>query len=432
MNRFFSGSNKLLAIGIIIVLVIALGLTLFILRQQQNLQQEAAGDPDLVVPLFQLTDAGGNVRSTFNPGEEIYVRITIKNQGGSRGESLDGSTRSQIYANSPDPVSINTASDIGVVMTNGEFGTGAENTYNSIYGGQGEFAFTENRSWTAWGTGDFTARIFVNFNGNVSESSLDNNQATFSYTVTDTPIYKSGTTQSSQPSGFNTFVCDSRTVNSVTACVVSGPVNGNAYARITNNGSTTRKVGAAAYQAYYDYPDPYPTCLPSECPREYDWIWTQTIYSAQTTNLAPGATTYITLPVPSCNWQIDAFLGDTLLSYKPPNQFYSGLGTYIDGWLEQYNGIEECKPFQPTPTPTPTVSAPPSPTLSLTPTLTPSLTPTGTLSPSPTPSNTPTPTNTPIPTPTPTVTITVTPTPTVCPVPEGVLNVRIECPFCDL
>lgn len=53
--------------------------------------------------------------------------------------------------------------------------------------------------------------------------------------------------------------------------------------------------------------------------------------------------------------------------------------------------------------------------------------------PTPTPTTpAPTATRTPTPSPSVTVTPTVSPTPSSCPVPEEVLNVRIDCPFCDL
>lgn len=414
-------SKRIIAVILGIFLVVALGVAVYFLQQQQDIRQRAAGEPDLVVSGFQLTDSGGNVRTTFNPGEEIYVRVRLQNAGGATATSPTGRTVTQIYSNSPNPVTPNTPSNVGVTLDNGQFSSGAEYTYGSIYGGERESLFDQNRSWTAEDTGTFTARAYINSNGNATEGDLTNNQATVQYTVTTTPQFLSGSIRATPPPGFTDYPCDNLTRNGITACVVTGPVNGEAFARFVNNTGSTQLVGAAAYQAYYDYPSVEPTCSPSECIREYDWIWTQTLYSARITNLSPGETTYIRVPVPSCNWQVDAFIGDIIPSFVPPNQFYSGQGTYIDGWLEQYNGIQECEPDIPEfPSPTPT----PNPTL----------TPTGTLTPSPSPTLTPTLTPSPTGTltPTPTSTITPTPTVTVCPVPEEVLNVRVECPFCDL
>lgn len=409
-------SRRFIAFLILFIVAIAIPLTLFLLSQQQDIRQRAAGEADLVVTGFQLTDAGGNVRTEFNVGEEIYVRVRIKNQGTTGALSPDQKTYTQIYSDAPNPVTPNTPSDVQVSMQNGQFGAGAEYVYNSIYGGEREFAFKQERSWNK-PAGSYVARIFVNYNGNASESTLTNNQAKIEYTVTSQALYLSGTSSSSKPSDFPA-TCDERTVGSFTGCVVSGSINGRTYVKIKNNSSTTKKVGGVVYKAYYDYPDPYPNCSTSECPREYDWIWTQTIYSAKTLNLAGGSTTYIALQVPNCNWQGEAFFGDLLLSFKPPNQTYSGKGTFIDGWLEQYNGIKECQPDQP-PFPSPT----PTPTNTLTPTLTPTLPPDV---PTPTRTPSPTPTLTPVPSP------TNTPTPTACPVPQKVQNVRIECPFCGL
>ncbi len=83
-----------------------------------------------------------------------------------------------------------------------------------------------------------------------------------------------------------------------------------------------------------------------------------------------------------------------------------------------------------TPTPRPTSTLTPRPTATLTPR--PTLTPTR--GPSATPTMTPEPTNTPTPRPTETPEPTrVFPTPSIssCPVPERVLNVKVECPFCE-
>ncbi len=78
----------------------------------------------------------------------------------------------------------------------------------------------------------------------------------------------------------------------------------------------------------------------------------------------------------------------------------------------------------PTRTPTPRPTRTPTPRPTLTPTRGPSATPS--LSPRPTRTPTPQPTETPAPTleiPTPSITS--------CPIPERVLNVKIECPFCE-
>lgn len=78
----------------------------------------------------------------------------------------------------------------------------------------------------------------------------------------------------------------------------------------------------------------------------------------------------------------------------------------------------------PIPTSTPTSTPTPRPTATPTPTVTPTPRPTATLTPAPTLTLTSTPTPRP----------TATPTPTqipICPVPNAVTNVRIECPYCQ-
>lgn len=99
----------------------------------------------------------------------------------------------------------------------------------------------------------------------------------------------------------------------------------------------------------------------------------------------------------------------------------------------------------PTKTPTPTPSRTPTPTPTKTPTPTPSPTKTPTPSPTKTPTpvpsatvtptttRTPTPTVTPVPsaTVTPAPSSTITPTPSMCPKPNAVTNIRINCPLCQ-
>ncbi len=67
---------------IFLTLLVGIPLAVFLVQQRQNIRQQAATEPDLVVESLQLTDAGGNVKSVFNKNEDIYVQITLKNQGG--------------------------------------------------------------------------------------------------------------------------------------------------------------------------------------------------------------------------------------------------------------------------------------------------------------------------------------------------------------
>lgn len=100
-------------------------------------------------------------------------------------------------------------------------------------------------------------------------------------------------------------------------------------------------------------------------------------------------------------------LGDTSL---PPGCTLQGgnpIACGSNGQVISRNISIVCNAPTPTPTtPVPTATRTPTPSLTTTPTLT----PTGTLTP----------------------TLTPTVTPSSCPVPEEVLNVRIECPFCDI
>lgn len=416
MNTLLSNKKRLFSLIIIILLGLSVPVIVFLSQQQQDIRQQAAGETDLVVTSLQLTDAGGNVKTKFFVNEDIYVRITLKNNGAGS-VSQDGSTYTVIYGSRSSTPDFNSLTGTYITMKNGEFGTGSSGQYSSIYGSTTENRFPNGKSWRYSTPGTYTARAFINYNKFVTEGNYTNNQLTVNYTVTDTPTYKVGKTFSSKPSGFEDAYCyqNAKLVSGLDGCVMDKPVGSKTYGKIVNTGSTTRTVGMASYQAYYDYPVPYPSCLPSICIDEFVWIWTQTIYSGVTASLPAGQTFYFEVDVPPCAWQTDVFEGSIYPSFSPPDRFYSGQKKYIDGYLHR---ITPCKPVIPTPTPTNTP----------TPTRTPTMTPTGTPSPTATPTVTPTPTNTP----TPTVTPTLTPTPTLaCPVPEPVTNVRIICPTCE-
>lgn len=421
----FRFSKRSILFIVLVVLVIAVPLTLYLLSQQQDIRQRAVGNADLVVTGLQLTDAGGNVRTVFGVNEDIYVRVRLKNQGTDKGISTDTYTYTQFYANAKDPVVPNTPSDVGIFLKNGEFNPGFEKTYESRWNGLNNSFYKGKIYFSQSVGGTYHARVYINYDGKVAESNLLNNQLDLTYTVTSrfltNGIYLDGNISSNPPAGFTNVECGEQgTINGVTACYGLGPVNGNGVVKFTNNNTSPMAVGASLHKAYYDFPNPYPSCSPATCPEQFIWIWTQTIYSAQVFTLNPGETRYVTLPAPSCNWQIDAFIGGVNLSFHPPSQTYSQQGRLIGGgWLEQYNGIQACVPDIPNfPSPTPTPTLTPTPTI--TPTLPPDVpTPTETLTPTPTLTQTPTPTDTPTPTPQP-----------FCPVPSQVQNVRIECPFC--
>ncbi|MBI4080548.1 MAG: hypothetical protein HY430_02140 [Candidatus Levybacteria bacterium] len=464
MRQLFSSKKRLFSLLGILILLAAIPIYLLVVGQEQDVRQQAAAGPDLVVSNLQLLDAGGNVRTTFSVNEDIYLKVTLKNQGTSGGTSVDGTTTTQIYAHKPNTVAPNTASDVNMSMRNGEFGTGAENVYESTWTSSSKVRFINAKSFKRTSEGNFTARVFINSDRKVAEANYDNNQLTIAYTVKNV-AYIPGKTFTTAPSGYSSSFCtppSSQLVSGLTGCVMDKPVNGKNYGRITNTGSTTRTVGMASYKAYITYPIPYPSCEPKDCPDKYDWIWTQTMYSGVTTQLAAGKTVYFEVSLPNCAWQTDVFEGSIIPSFLPPTQFYSGLKKYLDGY---FHIVPVCKPVAPTPTPTKTPTKTPTgtqaptntptktptntptrtPTLTptcllpegcISPTLTPTRTPTPTATRTPTPSPTLTPSPTPskTPTPTPTRTPTVTPSPTdipACPIPERVLNVRISCPNCS-
>lgn len=418
MNNLLHSTKGIFSLIIVILLILGIPVGVYLSQRVQNITPNAASSADLIVDSIQLTDAGGNVKTAFNTNEDIYVRVQLKNIGGIKGISNDGSTSTVIYANKSAPATFNSTSIPNWQMKNGEFGAGAAYLYTSIYGSSTQSKFINNKySFRRSSAGSFTARILINANKFVAESNYDNNQIAIPYTVSDTPLYLPGKTYTTAPPGFDNAYCTPPTsvlVTGLKGCVMDKPVNGKNYGRITNTGSTTRTVGISAAKAYITYPNPYPSncnATNPDCTPLYNWIWTQTIYSAQTTSLSAGKTTYLEIPVPDCAWQADVFEGGIFTSFTPTTRFYSGEKRYLDGY---FHIIPVCKPVIPSPTPSPKPTNTPTPNPSATPTLTP----------------TPIPTNTPTPTPTPGPTVTATPTPTICPTPGTVNNVRITCPNC--
>jgi hypothetical protein len=398
-----------------LLLLIGVGVAVYLIGQQQDVRQRAAGGADLIVESLQLVDAGGNTRTTFYAGEDIFVRVKLKNQGDASGQSSDGFTYTEIYDNNASVVAPNTPSDVNVSLKNGEFGTGFSKEYQSTIGGPNRGNFNDKFSWRRNTPGTFTARAFINYNHNVQETNYDNNQLAVQYTVVAVP--KNGKVTKSQPSGYaNWPECTEPTttlVPGLRGCVGEAPFNGKSVGQVRNIGSTTQTVGMAIYRVYQDYPNPYPSCEASECPDQFNWIWTQTYFDGATISLAPGETAYFELPTPDCQWQADVFKGEIIPSFSPPNRSYSGQQLYLDGHM--YLTPDLCDSVQLSPTPTLPPSVTPSPTLlpSPTPTLPPGVTPS--VTPSLTPSATPSPTI----------------SPSACPTPARVQNVRIVCPNCS-
>jgi len=378
-------SSPILFISLLLI-VIAIPLTLFLLNQQQDIRQKAAGNADLTVTSFQLTDAGGNVRTTFYPDEDIYVRVIIKNQGSEQGLSADGVTISQIYSHSPSPATFNSTSDVGINLRNGQFGAGSQNTYESRITGSNQSAYTtvpysptssRKLSWRKSTANTYTARVLLNSNKAVTETNYDNNQATVTYTVApfSTSAEDGGATLT-KPADFDNWPCTVRTAANypgVTGCVQQiRDATANVKGKITNNTSSTITVALASYKAYLPYVAS--TCTKTECPDEWKWSWTQTFFRAKRYSLPAGKTVYLSTSVPSCTWQADVFVNGIPFSFHPLIDTYSGNLRYIDGWYHFYPSYNQsaatfCQPIIPTPTATPTMTPTSAPT-PLPPTLT--------------------------------------------------------------
>lgn len=137
---------------------------------------------DLQPKNFGLTDKNGIEKNTFQIGERIYPKITIANTGYRTVYVANGETRSHFYSDAAATVALNTVSDVGVYMVNGQFGGNYEKSYEAFPNGLNNTVFVGDY-WTKDKPGTYIARVRLNFNKNGVEGNYSNNQATFSYTI---------------------------------------------------------------------------------------------------------------------------------------------------------------------------------------------------------------------------------------------------------
>jgi len=143
---------------------------------------------DLVVKRFVLTNSQGVEKTTFAPGEAIYPKVILANQGTATVDTPSNSTYTQFYSNAANTVAKGTASDVNVSLQNGEFAAGFEKEYGASGVGPNGSFYKNAKSWTKSQTGTFTARAYINYVEDGQESSFTNNQLTASYTVASTPV----------------------------------------------------------------------------------------------------------------------------------------------------------------------------------------------------------------------------------------------------
>lgn len=167
-----------------IISLIALFLS-FVTPFQASAQTETASS-DLAITAFQLTDATGRVKTTFDPGEPIFVKLTIRNQGtGVTNSTSTGRINHAYYRDSgvivacgtpPNPTNFTSYSG-----TN--FTPSSEYIYESRPDGEKESQFPNVKSFTQDTAGTYTARVFIDYDCTVTETNNNNNQATVTYTV---------------------------------------------------------------------------------------------------------------------------------------------------------------------------------------------------------------------------------------------------------
>jgi len=141
---------------------------------------------DLVAHNFDLTDSAGTVKTVFHVGDRIYVKFGIRNDGCTPGYTSNGRTYHTLYRDRPNQInSYNLGSDpSNFYLDTGTFYVGDDVTYGSYPSHPRSGQFPGVNYWTQAEAGSYTARVFVDYDGRVSESTnFGNNQATQGYTV---------------------------------------------------------------------------------------------------------------------------------------------------------------------------------------------------------------------------------------------------------
>jgi len=141
---------------------------------------------DLIAYNFDLTDSSGTVKTVFHVGDRIYVRFSIRNDGCTPGYTANGRTYHTLYRDRPTQInSYNLGSDpSNFYLDTGIFYVGDAYNYGSYPSHPRSGQFPGVNYWTQAEAGSYTARVFVDYDGRVSESTnFGNNQATQNYTV---------------------------------------------------------------------------------------------------------------------------------------------------------------------------------------------------------------------------------------------------------
>jgi hypothetical protein len=188
---------------------------------------------DLAVTSLNLTDINGNEKTVFAPGERIYPKVTLTNQGTKRIYSSTGFIFSQIYAHQPQPAKQGQKSDVKVWMKNGLYDAGSTKTYEARPNGVNDWFFKENHFWTLSTPGTYTARAYINYDHDGVESDYTNNQTTITYRITNKPT----PTPSAQPT---------QTTNTQSSSVVENintSPNGNTCGKYSLNNPMGKNFG---------------------------------------------------------------------------------------------------------------------------------------------------------------------------------------------
>ncbi len=364
---------------------------------------------NMAVTAFQLTNASGQVKTSFAPGEKIYVRSSLRNTGSKYQESA---SKTQYFAHQPSIVAVGSKNAPEISTAHGTFtavNSSATYTYESRPGGSRVSQFNLGTHFTQSIPGTYVARVFVDANNNLGETNEADNQRTTTYTITGatptttptptkaptptptatptpSPTPTSAPTSTPTPAGYNQVKLRPESLTLMNAsgqAKTSFAINEAIYVQLTiGNRGAQPGVSGMQTQIYAHRPQAV-TVGTTDSPQFSLLHGSFAVTPSNITNWyqsTPG------------HWSLGRFTGTTR-SFKQTTP-----GTYTARVFVNFNGLETRDDLSdnqltttytivgnsPTPTPKPT----PTPTQAPTPTPTKAPTPTPRVTPTPWPSNT--------------------------------------------
>lgn len=250
----------IIALLIAALLVSNVAQSLFLSAQATSIPSTVNSGVNLIVDSFTLTNASGVTKTIFAPGEAIYVRSTIRNNGSINSKS---GSKTQFYAHQPQTVAVGSKNSPEISVTHGYFNpTSASNPfiYESRPNGTRVAQFTSTKSFSQTKPGTYVARVFADANNLQGEPNETDNQRTVTYTISTPTPTPTPPANPSPVSGYNQvkLVPESfKLINAAGQVKTSFAPNEPIYVQITiGNRGTHQGAEGIMTQIYKHSPQP--------------------------------------------------------------------------------------------------------------------------------------------------------------------------------